>query len=196
MPIDLNTAGEQRSFEVIPPKTEVTLHLTIRPGGAGEGGWLRRSANGQSEGLDCEFVVVDEGPHKGRKLWQLFTLSGTTPGHADAGNISLRTLKAIVGSAKGIKPDDTSDAANAARTLDSWGDLDQLRFVARIGVRPPEGNYPTKNRIDEVITPGMPTWKQPVQIDRSTIRYSGGGGNGGAMPVAENSIARPQWATN
>lgn len=194
--IDLNAAGDQRSFDVIPANTILTLHLTIRRGNAGEGGWLRRASDGASEGLDCEFVVVDEGPYKGRKLWQLFTLSGTKTGHADAGRISLSTLKAIVELAKGIRPDDTSEAAQAARKV-SWEDLDQLRFVARIGVRPPQGTFAAKNKIDEVITPERQTWRQPVQLDRDLFNKPPGGANGGVMPTAapENAISRPQWAS-
>src|SRR5262245_49507269 len=109
---NLNTAGEQRSFDVIPAQTICTLQLTIRPGGAGDGGCLNRSADGTSEGLDCEFVVVD-GQYVKRKLWQLFTLRGNTPGHAEAGKISRQALRAILESARGIRPDDNSEAAEA-----------------------------------------------------------------------------------
>ena len=94
------TAGEQRSLDVIPANTICTLQMTVRPGGAGDGGWLRRANNGGSEGLDCEFVVVDE-PYAKRKVWQLFTLNGTTKGHADAGEISRNTLRRILKSPVG-----------------------------------------------------------------------------------------------
>jgi hypothetical protein len=194
MTIDLNSAGEQRSFDVIPANTILTLQIKIRPGGAGDGGWLRRASDGASEGLDLELIVVDEGPYKGRKLWQLLTISGTKPGHADAGKISLATLKAIVESAKGIRPDDTTEAAKAARKI-SWQDLDGLRFVARLGVRPPQDGYAAKNTIQEVITPERQAWRQPVQLDRDLFNKP----NGGAVPTAAtqappNAVARPQWA--
>ena len=42
-----------------PAGTVATVQLTVRPGGAGEGGWLKRSKDGNSEGLDCEFVLLD-----------------------------------------------------------------------------------------------------------------------------------------
>ena len=54
---DFNNAGPQRSFDVIPSGTIATLHLTVRPGNAGENGWLRRSKAGDSEALDCEFAL-------------------------------------------------------------------------------------------------------------------------------------------
>lgn len=65
--LDFNDAGPQRSFDLIPDNTIVTVELTIRPGGAGEGGWLRRSKDGRSEALDCEFTVI-EGEYAKRKL--------------------------------------------------------------------------------------------------------------------------------
>ena len=68
-------------FDVIPAGTIAELQMTIRPGNAGEGGLLRRSKNGNSEALDCEFIVTD-GPYAKRKVWRLFTVGGTTEGHA------------------------------------------------------------------------------------------------------------------
>ena len=78
---DFNNAKEQRNFDVIPAGTIATLQMKIRPGGAGEGGCLRRSKAGDSEALDCEFAVLD-GEFKGRKFWMRLTLEGTTNGHA------------------------------------------------------------------------------------------------------------------
>jgi hypothetical protein len=65
---DFNTAGPQRSFEVIPANTIATLQITVRPGHAGDDGNLRRSKDGSSEGLDLEFTVVG-GPYAMRKFW-------------------------------------------------------------------------------------------------------------------------------
>jgi hypothetical protein len=190
--LDFNTAGEQRSFDVIPANTICTLQMTIRPGGHGDDGWLKRSADGGSEGIDCEFIVVD-GQFAKRKLWQLFTLHGTTPGHTEAGEISRNTLRAIIESAKGIRPDDTSDAAQAARKLASLGELDQIRFVARLGVRPPRDGYPAKNTILEVITPERQAWVKPEQIGGAAKAANSGTVQPATTPAA-NAIARPQWA--
>ena len=76
---DFNDADTQRKFAVIPAGTIATVRMTVRPGSAGEGGWLRRSNDGNSEALDCEFVVLD-GPFGKRKLWSLFTVAGSTQG--------------------------------------------------------------------------------------------------------------------
>ena len=187
---DFNTAGEQRSFDVIPANAIVTLQLTIRPGGAGDDGWLKRSADGASEGLDCEFTVT-EGQYAKRKLWQLFTVRGTTPGHAEAGEISRNTLRAILESARGIKPSDTSEAAQAARNVSGWADFDQLRFIARLGVRPPRDGYQAKNTILEVITPDRQAWVKPEQISAKQANSATPPTAPATPPV--NAITRPEW---
>ena len=109
-----NDVGEQRSFETIPDGTLATVRMKVRPGNAGEGGWLRRSKDGNSEALDCEFVVLD-GSFAKRKFWTLLTVTGTTEGHKEAADISKRYLRAMLESARGIRPDDKSDAAKEAR---------------------------------------------------------------------------------
>jgi hypothetical protein len=186
---DFNTAAEQR--DVIPANTVVNLQLKIRPGGVGDDSWLKRSADGNSEGLDCEFTVVD-GQYAKRKLWQLFTLRGTTPGHAEAGEISRNTLRAILESARGIRPDDKSEAAQNARKVTGWADFDQLRFMARLGVRPPQGNFQAKNTILEVITPDRQNWAKPEQISAKSTNSTAPAAAPTTPPA--NAIARPQWA--
>jgi len=141
--LDFNDAGAQRSFAVIPAHTNCVLQITIHPGGGGDDGWLTDASDQASQGLDCEFTVV-EGEYAKRKLWQRFTLEGTKPNHAEAGRISRNTIRAMIESARGIRPDDASDEAKAKRKLAGWGDLNGLRFMARLGVKPPEGNFPAK----------------------------------------------------
>jgi hypothetical protein len=56
---DFNDAGDQRSFDAIPAGTIVLLSMTVRPGGAGKDGWLKKSRDGLSERLDCECTVLE-----------------------------------------------------------------------------------------------------------------------------------------
>jgi hypothetical protein len=186
---DFNDADTQRNFDVIPDGTIATLRMTVRPGSAGEGGWLRRSKDGNSEALDCEFVVRD-GPLAKRKFWSLFTVAGSTPGHAEAAKISAGKLRAILESARGIKPDDKSDAAKEARCIKSYGDLNGLTFVARIGVEPPQNGYKAKNRLDHIVTPDAKAW-HPVAQDPVAAQP--------AEPAKHAStpakINRPDWAS-
>jgi len=182
---DFNDADTQRNFDVIPHGTIATVRMTVRPGSAGEGGWLRRSKDGGSEALDCEFVVLD-GPFAKRKFWTLFTIAGTTPGHGEAANISAGKLRAMLVSARGIKPDDTSDAAKQARRIGSYGDLNGLSFIARVGVEPPQNGYKAKNRLDHVVTPDEKAWHPVTQEPVATP----------AKPASSPAkIERPQWAS-
>ena len=195
MSFDFNDAGPQKSFNPIPAGTIATLLLTVRPGGAGEGGWLRRSKDGNSEGLDCKFVVVD-GEFTKRVFFALFTLNGVTEKHAEAGRISCATLRAALESARGIKPDDNSDAAKQARRAESFAVFDGLRFIGKIGVEPAKGGYPAKNTLSEVVTPDRKEWRAVEQPAKPA--------NGAASPqaapapaaaaTAAPAIARPAWA--
>jgi hypothetical protein len=195
---DFNDAGEQKSFDVIPDSTIAMVQLAIRPGNADDGGWLRRSKDGASEMVDCEFTIVD-GPFAKRKVFQMFTVSGTTSGHAEASEISNKAFAAILESARGIRPDDKSDTAKKARMVSGWQDFDQLRFVVRIGVRPPQNGYEAKNTIKEVITPERQAWRKPEQIDRSQLARPASNATAAqpaSQPTAQpaNAIARPTWA--
>jgi hypothetical protein len=194
--------NEADALDLIPAGKVCALQLKARPGGGSDKGWLKPAGKGGSEGLDCEFTVLD-GDFKNRKLWELLTIHGSTPGHAEAGRLSLGKIRAMVESAHGIRKDDKSAAAEAARKLNGWADLNGLRFVARIGVRPPQDTFPAKNVILEVITPPHPHWRQLEQLPKAT--------NGGAAAPAAtaattttpaeasppaNAIARPRWAQN
>jgi hypothetical protein len=180
MTIDLNDAGEQKSFDVIPDRTLAVLQLNIRPGNVGEGGLLKRSKNGAAEALDCELIVV-EGPYAKRKFWDFMTLGGTTDGHATAADISRRKLRAILESARGIKPADISEAAKKARVAE-YRDFDGIRFMARIGVEPAKGDYRAKNFIAEVVTPDQKEWHAIEQVEQSLLH---------ATPA---TIVKPAWA--
>jgi hypothetical protein len=143
MAYDFNTASEQFSFEVIPDRTIAVVQLNIRPGDVGEGGLFKRSKNGQAEGLDTELVVVG-GPHDKRKFYDWMTTSGVTGNHGQAADITHRKLRAIIESARGIKPTDVSEAAKKMRVAE-YRDFDGIRFLAQIGVEPAKGDYRAKN---------------------------------------------------
>jgi hypothetical protein len=181
--MDFNDASPQRAFDVIPASTVATLRITVQPGNAGEGA-LRRSKDGNSAALDCAFTVVD-GPYFKRKFWGLFTLVGTTPNHATAAEISRSRLRAILESARGIRPDDMSDAAKQARQVASYQDFDGLCFVGRIGVEPARGEHKAKNILAEAITPDRKEWHPINQEAKPAAKAA-------ASNVAP--IAKPAWA--
>ena len=185
---DFNDAKTQRSRDLIPPDTIATLHLSIRPGDCGEGKWLKKSKDGTSEGLDCEFTLVD-GEHAKRKFWARFTVSGETDGQKQAADISSQTLRAILECARGIKPDDMSENAKVARQVAGWGDFDGLRFIGRIGVEAARNGYAAKNTLLEVITPERKNWRPVEQV---AAQPNGAGRHAAAAPAAD--IVRPTWA--
>src|SRR6516165_10885570 len=133
MPYDYSNAPAPRGdFEPIPAGTIAIVSLHIRAGNAGEDGLLTRSQDGGCEMLTVELTVVD-GTYKGRKIWERWILQGTTPGHAQAADISRGTLKAILDATRGLKPDDMSDAARAARTVE-LKDFEGATFLAKLGI--------------------------------------------------------------
>jgi hypothetical protein len=191
MPFDYTDAPEQRGDELIPANTVATVQMKIRPGNAGEGGLLTRSKDGGCEMLDCELIVVD-GPHTKRKLWERYVLNGTTRGHEEAANISRGKLRAVLESARGVKPDDMSEEARKARTAE-LSDFDGLRFIARIGIEKGKPrndgtgeNYPDRNVITTIITPDKKNWRTVEQAPPSRSSDSGV-----AVPAP---ITRPTWA--
>jgi hypothetical protein len=189
---DFNTAEVQRDIDVIPDKTIAVVQLNIRPGDAGDDGLLKRSKSGEAEGLDCAFTVV-EGPHTKRKFFAFMVLSGISDGHAQAADITRSRLRAILESARGIKPADLSDSAKKARVAD-YADFDGIRFVARIGVEPAKGEYKAKNVLAEAITPDRKEWHPVEQIDKATRDAQRTAKTETATPSADLTIQKPAWA--
>lgn len=194
MTLDFNNASEQREGGLIPDGTVAAVHLTIRPGNSGEGGWLKRSKGGDSQALDCEFTVVD-GPFAKRKFWGLYTMEGTTEGHAKAAEISASRLRAILESAKGIRPDDESEAAKNGRRVTSWGDFDGLRFIAKIGIEKakPDSGFRDKNTLDAAVTPDRKVWVKVEQVKQAGPAHVA---SPSLAQVTQQAIAsgKPAWA--
>jgi hypothetical protein len=192
MSLDFNNAPEQRSGELIPDGTIAPVHLTIRPGNAGEGGWLKRSKDGGSFAIDAEFTIT-EGPHAKRKFWSLMTVDGTTDGHTKAAEISFTRIRAILESVRGIRPDEESDAAKSGRRLGSYGELDGMRFLVKIGIEKGKDGYKDKNSLAEVITPDKKAWVKLDQVQKPAAAAPM------AAPIAAASISagqaqKPAWA--
>jgi hypothetical protein len=197
MPYDYSDAPPPREFELIPHGTIAIISMHPRPGGVGEDGMCKRSKDGSCEMLDAAFTVVD-GTYARRRFWENMVLEGTTDGHAEAAKISRSKLRAILESARGIKPDDMSPAARAARTV-SLKDFDGLTFIAKIGIEKggPKNdgsgtNYNDKNILAAVITPDRKEW-HPVE---QAPPFNDGGGAPPSTPTTPAPpIARPGWAT-
>jgi hypothetical protein len=190
--MDFNDAPKQRGFDLIPAGTILTVQMTIRPGGHGPEGLFTRAGTG-AEMLDCEFVVVTPGRFEKRKLWQNIILGGPSKGHAEAAEISRAFFRAMLESARNIKPDDVSPEANKARNAE-YSDLQNLRFVIKVGIeKDRSGAYPDKNRILAVITPESKSYVKPEQIPSQ--QKLPGIVSAAAKPATEpTKIARPGWS--
>ena|SRR5262245_22055931 len=196
MPFDYTDAPPPQ-FELIPQDTVATVNMHLRPGGVGEDDMCKRSDNGECEMLDPEFTVLD-GTYKGRKFWHNLLLVGTTDGQKKMADSNKGVLKAILDSVLGLKPNDVSAEARAARTVSiKW--FDGKNFIAKIGIekggpkKNGSGNYPDKNVLAGVITPDKKDW-HPVE---QPPPFNGGGAGAAAAPTAPAPAApveRPDWA--
>lgn len=135
--MDFNGADTQdAAFDLIPANTLAKVCLTIRPGGAGPEGWLTQSKTSPALYLNTEAVVM-EGPFARRRLYTRIGFRGKAaggPGDDTYGNRGRAMIRGILESARGVRADDQSNAARAARMIRSLGELNGLEFVARIGI--------------------------------------------------------------
>jgi hypothetical protein len=116
-------------------------------------------------------------------------MSGTTDGHAQAADITRSRLRAILESARGIKPQDVSEAAKKARRAE-LRDFERIRFMAELGIEKGKDGYRDKNILHRVITPDHKKWRQ--------IEQNPGDPVGQPTPPTPTSqggaIVKPAWA--
>lgn len=176
--LDLNEAGEQRSFgDVVPDGSFVHLGMKVRPGGAQlppssplysprDNGFFKASTRSDAIMMDAEFTVID-GEHKGRKLFENMTVYGgqvDDRGVSKGWNITKDRMRAMIDSCMGLDFKNTSAEAKAARQIDAFVDLDNIHFWAKLRVLPgdeilQDGHstgrfYPPKNAIERIVIPG------------------------------------------
>lgn len=193
--LDLNEAEKQNGFgELIPDNAVVPVHMTVRPGGAGDDGWLKLNKDGNCVMIDCEFTVT-EGQYARRKFWTLLTVQGETDGQKKAADISRSRLRAALESARGISPADESEQACNGRRVSSYADFDGLRFLAVVGLEKGKDGYKDKNVLKAIVTPDRKEW---VKIEQVNKTHPGIGAvaaaNAAKQGAVKASIGRPSWA--
>ena len=205
MPFDYSQAAEPRDFsELIPHNTIVTTQMRIRPGNAGPDGLYKRTAKGDAEGLDSEFVVLD-GPYVKKKFWDFFLLAGTTDGQKEMVVTNRGRLKKILESARGIKKGDTS-AENLAKYQAEDKDFDNIVFIAKIGLKKGEPkndgsgtSWSDKNYLLAAVGPEDRNWRpieQPAPFNGGgAAAASAGSASVGATPAGAAPITPPKWAS-
>ena len=154
--IDFNTADTQSegTGSAIPEDSIVPFKMTIRAPKAGKQGdnhsHACKSAKG-NEYIDVEFEA--QGTYSGRKVWTNFTLWGSEA----ARKISMRTLRAVVESARNISPSDPSPAATQGRCIADLLDMNGMVFLAKVKCvveqSQRDGQWYVNNEFKRIITP-------------------------------------------
>lgn len=152
---DFNTANEHVAYDLIPDGTIAPVRMTILRGGYDDieqgwtGGYATHSERSGAIYLNCDFKVL-RGDYYKRCLRSLIGLySPKGPGW---GSMGRSFIKSILNSAYGLKPDDITSQACEKRRLNSFDDLDEIEFVARITQELDRQEY--RNVIKTAIPPG------------------------------------------
>jgi len=193
MPMNLNDAAPQMTFEVIPDGTFAKILLQVKPGGYSFKGCEQMDAGlfrtpkeeGGAVTMECEFTVL-EGPYVHRKFIGYWTVSGgqlDDKGHSKGWGIAKSFIRAAIESNQGIRPDDMGPQAVATRQINGLKEIDNLWFYAKIDVEP--GNEYTdqmtgatkqgfdKNKIGRIVTPDMPEYADLVAGEPVAAKPSG-----------------------
>lgn len=196
--LDFNGAEEQDSGlqGAIPPDSIVPFKMTIRPPKAGKEGQTHalfcRSGTGTgNEYIDVEFEAL--GSCAGRKIWQNYTLSGS----AQAAKISMRTMRAIIESARGISPKDASPTATAGRQLSDWADFNDMTFLAKVGAvvekNKNDGRWYVNNTLAHIITPDDAEYAAGEQISDKPLPTLPEAGTPAPAAAAKPTAGAPAW---
>ena len=197
---DFNSAAEQSSYDLIPKGTVVRVRMTIKPGGYDDpsqgwtGGYATRSMTTGSVYLNCEFVVLD-GPFARRKMWSLIGLYSAKG--AEWTNMGRTFIKAILNSARGINPNDSSPAAQNARRISGFADLEGIEFVGKVDWDKDQ-NGQDKCVIKSAVTPehkGYAAHMNGAPAGAASAPASSGGANAYAQATGRAPVpGRPSWA--
>lgn len=196
---DFNTASEQTSFDLIPKGTLVRVRMTIKPGGFDDltqgwtGGYATRNLSTGSVYLNCEFVVT-EGEFARRKLWSLIGLH--SPKGPEWANMGRTMVKAILNSARNIQPSDNSQAAQNARRINGFADLDGIEFLGKVDWDKDQ-NGQDKAVIKSAVTPDHKDYSVIMGAAHAPAPTAGATPNANAYAQATGRApvpGRPSWA--
>ena len=215
MTFDMNDVAPQQSGDLIPDGTFAKVTMSIRKGGVDGANehdrGLLKALNQPGSDLrmvDAEFTVA-EGPFARRKFWQNFTVQGgklDEQGQSVVWKISKSQFRAMIDSALGLNPEDTSDAAKAKRVLRGLADLDGITFVAKIQVGPNRNPaYKDANKLDHVVLPTAPEWQKVMSGEQVRMQPSNRARPAAAAPAyaapaggqsqPASSASTPAWSS-
>jgi hypothetical protein len=198
MAISYADAEDKRSL--LPPgpyqlKAEVLL------GSHGADNTLMLAANRRTMHVALMCTVMNVGKYHGRKVYDNITvaLDESVQPPLDAAKLeNLRTavrmgrskIKKIINLARGLDPDDKTEATQAKRAVETHEDLTGMIFWAEIGERAGSGGYDPSNCIDRIIQPGDADYP-PTQAHAVVPAKSAAGNSGTAskppLPVSKTA---------
>ena len=196
---NFNDAEAQTSYDLIPAKTLAKVRMTLKPGGVDNahlgwtGGYATRNLETGSAYLSAEFVVL-KGPFAKRKIWSLIGL------HSEKGpewaNMGRTFVKAILNSARGVHPGDNSPAAQNARRISGFADLDGIEFLGKVDWDKDQ-NGQDKSVIKAAVTPDHKDYAALMGGAQGAAKAPApaNGSNAYAQATGRASVpGRPSWA--
>lgn len=194
--------GESREYGLIPAGSVVRAIMNVKPGDIslpeyGPGNFFKAARETRAKWMEIEFTVVG-GQFDRRKFWDKIFVDGDKLGQSgmpEAKEIGLRTLKAIIDSANGLKPDDMSPQAQQARNIPGVGALSGMEICAKVGIKKGSNGYKDTNRLMVAMTP-----KDNGYLPRDAGQYiqqqtpAAQPQYAAQQPAAQPSGAVPAWA--
>jgi hypothetical protein len=159
---DFNTASIATEYDLIPQNTIAKVIMSIRSGGFDEEPYLTKSPHSGSIYLHVEFTVL-EGPFSRRKIFQNIGITGVCKtGDPDVYGARGRSLlRGIIESSKNIDPHDKSEAAQQARKINGFAELNGITCIVKIGVnKDKSGQYDPQNMVLTAVTPDKKEYQQ------------------------------------
>lgn len=209
MSIDLNSAEHQSqgTSKPIPPKSKVWVSLGITYPTAATASQsdptLTRSRKGQLCYLNT-VLTVSTGEFAGKKIFHNFNVANaSTDGERKACQISMAQIRAAVEVARGVKPSDAGPQATQARIIESWRDLDGIRFpieVKCVDSNPTkDGRVYINNELTRVVTMEDPDYKilyEKGEIISDEPIPVPGQGTGKAAAKPQQTQQQDEWGAN
>jgi len=186
---DVQPDDKRGDFQLIPNGTVCRVILKLQGGNHelamyGRGNWFTFSKDTKAKWADVEFTIIG-GQYDKRKFWDRIFVDGdkmTERNVPEAQEIGMRTIRAIVDSAKDLSISDMSEqAVNVRNSITGIGDLNGMELCVRIRIQKGTNGYEDKNVLSAPLT-------------KDHKDYISGGQPAMAPPTQQPSVQQPQQA--
>jgi hypothetical protein len=190
VPADNNP--QDREFSLIPNGTICRAVVLVKQGDIeipefGSGPWFKKSMSSAAKWMELEFTIIG-GEFDRRKFWDRVFVDGDKMGQSgipQAKEIGLRTLKAIVESARNIDPADMSPQAQQNRNITGVFDLNAMEICAKVGIKKGTNGYSDNNRLIAALAPSAQGF---VSSGQAPVMQT----PAAAQPMQQAAPAQPQ----